>query len=87
MEAGCEEYCQIELDDVELQGDRVYLHPGIPGGYPAMPRGPSMDQAPGPVSRSGVAMGRATERPNLSPQMYRSVRMGLSPPYRLARTV
>jgi hypothetical protein len=29
MEAGCEQYCEIELDDVELQGDRVYLHLGI----------------------------------------------------------
>jgi hypothetical protein len=26
MGAGCERYCEIELDDVELQGDRVYLH-------------------------------------------------------------
>jgi hypothetical protein len=37
MEAGCDQYCEIELDDVELQGDRVYLHLGIrrdtsPGG-------------------------------------------------------
>jgi hypothetical protein len=29
MEAGCDQYCEIELDDVELQGDRVYLHLGI----------------------------------------------------------
>jgi hypothetical protein len=29
MEAGCKQYCEIELDDVELQGDRVYLHLGI----------------------------------------------------------
>jgi hypothetical protein len=29
MEAGCDQYCEIELDDVELQRDRVYLHVGI----------------------------------------------------------
>jgi hypothetical protein len=29
VEAGCDQYCEIELDDVELQGDRVYLHLGI----------------------------------------------------------
>jgi hypothetical protein len=29
MEAGCEQYCEIELDDVELQGGRVYLHLGV----------------------------------------------------------
>ena len=29
MEAGCDQYCEIELDDVELQGNRVYLHLGI----------------------------------------------------------
>ena len=29
MEAGCKRYCEIELDDVELQGDRVYLHLGV----------------------------------------------------------
>jgi hypothetical protein len=28
MDTG-QEYRQIELDDVELQGDRVYLHLGI----------------------------------------------------------
>jgi hypothetical protein len=29
MEAGCEQDCEIELDDVELQGGRVYLHLGV----------------------------------------------------------
>lgn len=29
MEAGCEDYCERELDLVELEGDRVYLHLGI----------------------------------------------------------
>jgi hypothetical protein len=28
MEAGCDQYCEIELDDVEWQGGRVYLHLG-----------------------------------------------------------
>jgi hypothetical protein len=29
MEAGCEEYCERELDLVELEGGRVYLHLGV----------------------------------------------------------
>ena len=28
MEAGCEQCCEIELDDVELQGGRVYSGSG-----------------------------------------------------------
>jgi hypothetical protein len=28
VEAGCEEYCEREVDEVEGQGDRVYLHLG-----------------------------------------------------------
>jgi hypothetical protein len=28
FEAGCEEYCEREVDEVEVQGDRVYLHLG-----------------------------------------------------------
>jgi hypothetical protein len=28
FEAGCEEYCERELDELELQGGRVYLHLG-----------------------------------------------------------
>ena len=28
FEAGCEEYCEREVDEVELQGGRVYLHLG-----------------------------------------------------------
>jgi hypothetical protein len=27
-EAGCEEYCEREVDEVEWQGGRVYLHLG-----------------------------------------------------------
>lgn len=29
MEAGCEDYCERELDLVELEGGRVYLHLGV----------------------------------------------------------
>ena len=28
FEAGCEDYCEREVDEVEWQGGRVYLHPG-----------------------------------------------------------
>jgi hypothetical protein len=28
FEAGCEEYCEREIDEVEVQGSRVYLHLG-----------------------------------------------------------
>jgi hypothetical protein len=28
FEAGCENHCEREVDDVEWQGGRVYLHPG-----------------------------------------------------------
>ena len=28
FEAGCEDYCEREVDEVELQGGRVYLHLG-----------------------------------------------------------
>jgi hypothetical protein len=28
MEAGCQEYCEREVDEVEWQGGRVYLHLG-----------------------------------------------------------
>jgi hypothetical protein len=28
FEADCEEYCECEVDEVELQGGRVYLHLG-----------------------------------------------------------
>ena len=28
FEAGCEEYCEREVDEVEVQGGRVYLHLG-----------------------------------------------------------
>jgi hypothetical protein len=28
FEAGCEDYCECEVDEVEWQGGRVYLHLG-----------------------------------------------------------
>jgi hypothetical protein len=28
FEAGCEDYCEREIDEVEVQGGRVYLHLG-----------------------------------------------------------
>jgi hypothetical protein len=28
FEPGCEQYCEREVDEVEWQGDRVYLHLG-----------------------------------------------------------
>jgi hypothetical protein len=28
FEAGCEDYCEREVDEVEWLGDRVYLHLG-----------------------------------------------------------
>jgi hypothetical protein len=28
FEASCEEYCEREIDEVEVQGGRVYLHLG-----------------------------------------------------------
>jgi hypothetical protein len=28
FEAGCEEYCEREIDEVEWQGGRIYLHLG-----------------------------------------------------------
>lgn len=54
FEAGCKEYCKREVDEVEWQGDRIYLHLGVrrdergnarqsaggPGGAP-----PRLDQA------------------------------------------
>ena len=30
FEAGCENYCEREVDEVEWQGGRVYLHLGAP---------------------------------------------------------
>jgi hypothetical protein len=29
FEPGCEEYCEREIDEVERQGDHVYLHLGV----------------------------------------------------------
>jgi hypothetical protein len=35
FEAGCEEYCEREVDELELQGGQVYLHLGVRRGQPA----------------------------------------------------
>jgi hypothetical protein len=35
FEAACEEYCEHEVDEVEWQGGRVYLHLGARRGRPA----------------------------------------------------
>jgi uncharacterized protein YfaQ (DUF2300 family) len=35
FEAGCEDYCEREVDEVEWQGGRVYLHLWRPPGRPA----------------------------------------------------
>jgi hypothetical protein len=35
FEAGCEDYCEREVDELELQGNRVYLHLGSPPGRAA----------------------------------------------------
>jgi hypothetical protein len=37
FEAGCEDYCEREVDEVEWQGGRVYLHLGARRDNP--PRG------------------------------------------------
>jgi hypothetical protein len=29
FEAGCEEYCEREVDEVECRGGQVYLHLGV----------------------------------------------------------
>ena len=29
FEAGCEDYCEREVDEVDWQGSRVYLHLGV----------------------------------------------------------
>ena len=29
FEAGCDDYCEREVDELELQGGRVYLHLGV----------------------------------------------------------
>jgi hypothetical protein len=34
FEAGCEDYCEREVDEVEWQGGRVYLHLGVRRGDP-----------------------------------------------------
>jgi hypothetical protein len=36
-EAGCEDYCKQEVDEVKWQGGRVYLHLGVRRNGP--PRG------------------------------------------------
>jgi hypothetical protein len=42
FEAGCQDYCEREVDEVEWQGGRVYLHLGArrddpPQGWTAVP--------------------------------------------------
>jgi hypothetical protein len=37
FEAGCEAYCEREVDEVEWQGDRVYLHLGVRRDQPIRP--------------------------------------------------
>ena len=37
FEAGCEEYCEREVDEVEWQDDRVYLHLGVRWNSPTRP--------------------------------------------------
>jgi hypothetical protein len=34
FEVGCEDYCEREVDELELQGGRIYLHLGAPGDEP-----------------------------------------------------
>jgi hypothetical protein len=37
FEAGCEKYCEREVDEVEWQGDRLYLHLGARRDEPPQP--------------------------------------------------
>ena len=37
FEAGCEDYCEREVDELELQGNRVYLHLGARRDEPRRP--------------------------------------------------
>jgi hypothetical protein len=37
FEAGCKEYCERKVDEVEWQGDRVYLHLGVRRDQPIRP--------------------------------------------------
>jgi hypothetical protein len=30
FEPGCKEYCEREIDEIEWQGDCIYLHLGVP---------------------------------------------------------
>jgi hypothetical protein len=65
FEAGCEDYCKREVDEVEWQGGRVYLHLGARKGDPreaSEPRrsggaAPSPGAGSGRCSRSGSAPG------------------------------
>jgi hypothetical protein len=36
-EAGCEDHCEREVDELELQGGRVYLHLGARRDQPLRP--------------------------------------------------
>jgi hypothetical protein len=70
FEAGCEEYCEREVDELELQGGRVYLHLGVRlddpprgsavGGHPRRgPAGGLRRPRCGSGGRSAPAMSRA----------------------------
>jgi hypothetical protein len=86
MEASGEDYSEREVDEVELEGGRVYLHLGIRRATPPRRQGRRWtNQQVQSIDRAQLR--GATERPTLYPQRSRSVRTGLSPPYRLARTV
>jgi hypothetical protein len=37
FEAGCEDYCEREVDELEFQGGRVYLHLGARRDEPPRP--------------------------------------------------
>ena len=37
FEAGCEDYCEHEVDEIEWQGGRVYLHLGARRDNPHRP--------------------------------------------------
>jgi hypothetical protein len=49
FEAGCEDYCEREVDEVEWQGGRVCLHLGVRRDDP--PRGQAV--GPPPSARAG----------------------------------
>jgi hypothetical protein len=56
FEAGCEDYCEREVDEVEWQGGRVYLHLWCPAGRPAATLGirAAVRDRWGPVAFAGA---------------------------------